>query len=94
MATLRDVIGSTVPRQLAATHASPTAHVDVPQAPRARSAREPEQCLDCMRPLTTDGVTWSCAPCGRGGCYSTGPRVIVVRLVTRWRAADGTVRHG
>jgi len=50
-----------------------------------------EVCLECMRALTTDGVAWSCNPCRRSGCYDrfTLPngRVLVVRMVTRWRAA-------
>lgn len=49
---------------------------------------EREHCYDCMRPLTTDGVTWSCKPCGRSGYYDTwtslGQR-LRVRMVTHWR---------
>lgn len=53
-------------------------------------------CLDCMRVLTTDQVTWSCQPCERGGYYATEllrgrngepDRTVLVRMVTYWRRA-------
>lgn len=54
---------------------------------------EREPCYDCMRPLATDGVVWSCKPCDRHGYYDRVGNVLV-RMVTQWRGADGQVRHG
>jgi hypothetical protein len=46
-----------------------------------------EWCLDCTADLETDGVTWRCRPCGRGGRYMIAPNGWRVRVVTKQVAA-------
>ena len=57
-----------------------------------------EQCLECMGPLRLGTFDrWQCRPCDRAGYFDVAVvdgRTIAVRMVTRWRNAEGQVCHG